>query len=345
MKTIDDALELRARIFNAFEKAENETDPEEKQKLLTFAVVGAGPTGVEMAGQIRELATHTLRHEFRKIDPCRARVILIDGAPYPLPAFGEKLGQKTRRELEKLGVETIMDAFVTDLDKDHLTLKKKDGTVTRIASCCKVWAAGVQASELGKIIAAQTGAQLDRAGRVIVGEDLTVKDHPEIFVLGDMMSVPGVPGVAQGAIQSAKFAARIIKARMAGKSAREGQKEKFRYRDKGSMATIARFKAVVKIGKLKFTGFPAWAAWCFLHLLYIVGFKNQIGTLVSWFISFVSSARSERTTTNQQLVGRLALEQLGAHSSGKLVGGELEAEKPVSPGAGKTESETKKNGK
>lgn len=238
-----------------------------------------------------------------------------------------------------------MDAFVTDLDKDHLTLKKKDGTVTRIASCCKVWAAGVQASELGKIIAAQTGAQLDRAGRVIVGEDLTVKDHPEIFVLGDMMSVPGVPGVAQGAIQSAKFAARIIKARMAGKSAREGQKEKFRYRDKGSMATIARFKAVVKIGKLKFTGFPAWAAWCFLHLLYIVGFKNQIGTLVSWFISFVSSARSERTTTNQQLVGRLALEQLGAHSSGKLVGGELEAEKPVSPGAGKAESETKKNGK
>lgn len=345
MKTIDDALELRARIFNAFEKAENETDPEEKQKLLTFAVVGAGPTGVEMAGQIRELATHTLRHEFRKIDPCQARVILIDGAPYPLPAFGEKLGQKTRRELEKLGVETIMDAFVTDLDKDHLTLKKKDGTVTRIASCCKVWAAGVQASELGKLIAAQTGAQLDRAGRVIVGEDLTVKDHPEIFVLGDMMSVPGVPGVAQGAIQSAKFAARIIKARMAGKSAREGQKEKFRYRDKGSMATIARFKAVVKIGKLKFTGFPAWAAWCFLHLLYIVGFKNQIGTLVSWFISFVSSARSERTTTNQQLVGRLALEQLGAHSSGKLVGGELEAEKPVSPGAGKAEGETKKNGK
>ncbi|VEI13637.1 NAD(P)/FAD-dependent oxidoreductase [Trueperella bialowiezensis] len=318
MKTIDDALEIRARIFDSFEKAENELDPAEREKLLTFAVVGAGPTGVEMAGQIRELASQTLKNEFRNIDPDDARVLLIDGAAYPLPAFGERLGKKTRKELEKLGIEVVMDTFVTDLDKDSLTLKNKDGEVSTVEAYCKVWAAGVKGSELTETLAEQTGVELDRSGRVIVNDDLTVADHPEIFVLGDMMSFPGVPGVAQGAIQSAVFAAKVIKARLAGKPA----PEKFSYNDKGSMATISRFKAVVQMGKLEFTGFFAWLAWCFLHLLYIVGFKSQIGTLLSWFTSFISGARSERTTTNQQLVGRLALEKLGAGSSGKLVRGE-----------------------
>lgn len=319
MKTIDDALELRARIFDSFEKAEIESDQGEIDRLLTFVVVGAGPTGVEMAGQIREMASHTLAKEFRAIDPTKARVILVDGADRPLPVFGEKLGDVTRHELEKLGVEVKTQAFVTDLDHDTVTLKFKDGSTETIRSNCKVWAAGVQASELGAVLRDKAGAELDRAGRVIVGKNLTVPGHPEIFVLGDMMSFPGVPGVAQGAIQSARYAARIVAARLAGKPETT---EPFTYFDKGSMATIARFKAVVKIGKMRLTGFIAWAAWCFLHLLYIVGFKSQIGTLVHWFFSFLSGARSQRTTTNQQLVGRLALERLGTGSSGKLVAGE-----------------------
>ena len=289
MKTIDDALELRARIFGAFEQAEQATDPAVVERLLTFVVVGAGPTG------------------------------LVDGASAPLPPFGEKLGAKARKSLEKLGVELRMNAFVTGVDADGVTLKQKDGTAETIASQCKVWAAGVQASELGKLLADATGAEVDRSGRVVVGKDLTLPGHPEIFVLGDMMSVPGVPGVAQGAIQSARFAADTVKARLRG---RAPKRTEFSYFDKGSMATIARFKAVVKMGRLHLTGFTAWAAWCFLHLLYIVGFKSQVGTLVHWFFSFVSGARSQRTTTNQQMVGRLAMGQLGVGASGKLVAGE-----------------------
>ena len=278
MKTIDDALELRARIFSAFEQAEIATDPAEIQRLLTFVVVGAGPTGVEMAGQIRELASKTLKGEFRQIDPTKARVILVDGAPYPLPPFGEKLGQKTRSELEKLGVEMKMDAFVTNVDADGVTLKYKSGEEETIESVCKVWAAGVSASPLGAQLAKATGAQVDRSGRVEVNKDLTLPNHPEIFVLGDMMAFPGVPGVAQGAIQSARFAADTVRARLAG---RAPKRTEFSYFDKGSMATIARFKAVVQMGKMEFTGFMAWVSWCFLHLLYIVGFKSQVGTLVN----------------------------------------------------------------
>ena len=319
MKTIDDALELRARIFGAFELAEIETDPAAVEKLLTFVVVGAGPTGVEMAGQIRELASHTLKGEFRNIDPTKARVILVDGAEHPLPPFGEELGIKTEEALAKLGVEMKMNAFVTDVDSEGVTLKYKSGEEERIESVCKVWAAGVAASPLGAQLAKATGAQVDRSGRVEVNKDLTLPNHPEIFVLGDMMAFPGVPGVAQGAIQSARFAADTVLARL---NKRSPKRSEFSYFDKGSMATIARFKAVVQMGKMELTGFMAWISWCFLHLLYIVGFKSQVGTLVNWFFSFLSGARSQRTTTNQQLVARLAMEQLGSGVSGKLVAGE-----------------------
>ncbi|MDO4259660.1 MAG: NAD(P)/FAD-dependent oxidoreductase [Actinomycetaceae bacterium] len=318
MKTIDDALELRARIFGAFELAEIESDPAQIAKLLTFVVVGAGPTGVEMAGQIRELASKTLRGEFRNFDPRMARVILVDGADRPLPVFDERLSESTRKSLEKMGVEILTGRIVTDVDDTSVTIRDKEGNIERIESVCKVWAAGVQASPLGKVLSERTGCEIDRAGRVVVNADLTVPNHPEIFVLGDMMAVPGVPGVAQGAIQSARFAADLIKARLVGRAPRHAA---FSYKDKGSMATIARFKAVVQMGKFRLTGFFAWVAWCFLHLLYIVGFKSQVGTLLHWFISFISGARSQRTTTNQQLVGRLALERLGAYSSGKLVSG------------------------
>jgi len=319
MKTIDDALELRARIFGAFELAEMETDPARIAQQLTFVVVGAGPTGVEMAGQIRELASTTLPREFRSIDPASARVLLVDGADHPLPVFGKKLGERTQRSLEKLGIEVRMHSVVTDVDDASVTLRAQDGTTETIPSVCKVWAAGVQASPLGEVLAKRTGAELDRAGRVVVAPDLTVPGHPEIFVVGDLMSVPGVPGVAQGAIQSARFAVDVIIARLAGRAPR---RDRFVYRDKGSMATIARFNAVVSMGRVSFTGFPAWFAWCFLHLMYIVGFKARVNTLLHWFISFASTRRSERTTTNQQLVGRLALERLGEGSSGRLVTGQ-----------------------
>lgn len=318
MKTIDDALELRARILKSFEAAEFTVDTDEQRRLLTFAVVGAGPTGVEMAGQIRELATSTLRNEFRAIDPASARVILIDGADQVLPAFGPRLGRKTQRHLEKMGVEVRLGALVTDLDDDGLTLRHSDGGTERIGANCKVWAAGVQGSELGALLTEQSAAELDRAGRVVVDERLNLPGHPEVFVVGDMASVPGVPGVAQGAIQGARYGAKTIVARLAGREL----PGPFGYRDKGSMATISKFQAVTQIGRLQLTGFVAWLAWLFLHLLYIAGFKQRITTLLSWFITFISNGRAQRVVTNQQMVGRLALERLGSGSSGKLIHGE-----------------------
>ncbi|EUA72245.1 pyridine nucleotide-disulfide oxidoreductase family protein [Mycobacteroides abscessus subsp. bolletii 1513] len=194
MKSIDDALELRGRILGAFEQAERSSDPVRRRKLMTFTVVGAGPTGVEMAGQIAELANETLKGTFRHIDPTDARVILLDAAPAVLPPFGPKLGDKARKRLEKLGVEIQLSAMVTDVDRNGLTVKHADGTIERIESWCKVWSAGVSASPLGKNLAEQSGVELDRAGRVKVGPDLSIPGHPNVFVVGDMMAVDGVPG-------------------------------------------------------------------------------------------------------------------------------------------------------
>lgn len=317
MKTIDDALELRARILKAFEMAEF-LEGEDRRRALTFVVVGAGPTGVEMAGQIRELAASTLAKEFRNYDPREARVILVDAVDQVLPAFGESLGKETERQLEKLGVEVRLGAFVTDVTDAGVTLKFKDGREEHIESFCKVWAAGVQGNELGKSLAEQSGAELDRAGRVVVNDDLTLPGHPEVFVIGDLMNFPGVPGVAQGAIQSAKHAAKAIAADVEGKP-RPGA---FVYKDRGSMATIAKFSAVVKVGKFEITGFIAWIMWLFLHLLYIAGFKQRVTTLLSWALTFVSNGRSQRVVTNQQLIGRLAIARLGKGSSAKLMRGE-----------------------
>ncbi len=211
MKSIDDALELRGRILGAFEQAERSSDPVRRAKLLTFTVVGAGPTGVEMAGQIAELADQTLRGSFRHIDPTEARVILLDAAPAVLPPMGEKLGKRAQARLEKMGVEVQLGAMVTDVDRNGLTVKDSDGTLRRIESACKVWSAGVSASPLGKDLAEQSGVELDRAGRVKVQPDLTLPGHPNVFVVGDMAAVDGVPGVAQGAIQGGRYAAKLIK--------------------------------------------------------------------------------------------------------------------------------------
>ncbi|WP_104525277.1 NAD(P)/FAD-dependent oxidoreductase [Blastococcus atacamensis] len=308
MKSIDDALELRGRIFGAFELAEIATDPAEIDRLLTFVVVGAGPTGVEMAGQIAELARRTLRRDFRSINPTGARVVLLDAAPAVLPSFGKKLGDRARRQLNEIGVEVQLGAMVTDVDADGLEVKDSDGQVRRIQAATKIWAAGVQASGLGRILGEQTGAEVDRAGRISVQPDLTLPGHPEIHVVGDMMALTKLPGVAQVAIQGGRYAAETIKRRATGKAP---QPKPFTYFDKGSMATISRFSAVADIGKFKFSGFIAWVLWLVVHLMYIVGFKSRVTTVLHWMVSFLGRGRSERVATQQQVYGRLALEALG----------------------------------
>lgn len=314
MKTVDDALELRGRILGAFEQAERSSDPSRREKLLTFTVVGAGPTGVEMAGQIAELADHTLKGAFRHIDSTQARVILLDAAPAVLPPMGEKLGNKARARLEKMGVEIQLGAMVTDVDRNGITVKDSDGTIRRIESATKVWSAGVSASPLGRDLAEQSDAELDRAGRVKVLPDLSLPGHPNVFVVGDMAAVEGVPGMAQGAIQGAKYAAKAIKAELRG--ADPAQREPFQYFDKGSMATVSRFSAVAKIGPIEFGGFIAWLAWLVLHLVYLVGFKTKVTTLLSWTVTFLSRARGNLTITEQQAYARTRIEELKEIAAG-----------------------------
>ena len=307
MKSIDDALELRGRIFNAFEWAELASTPKEIERLMTFVVVGAGPTGVEMAGQIAELSRRTLPRDFRSIDTRKARIVLLDAAPTVLGAFGDHLGAKATAKLKELGVEVQLGAMVVGVDATGIDVRDSDGSTRRIEAVCKVWAAGVQASELGAQLAEQSEATVDRAGRVQVNDDLTLPGRPEVFVVGDMASLKGYPGVAQVAIQGARYAAEQIKRRLAG----HPEQGPFEYHDKGSMATISRFSAVASIGRLHFSGFIAWVLWLAVHLVYIIGFKSRITTLLHWSVSFVGRGRSERTVTEQQVFARTAIEKLG----------------------------------
>jgi NADH dehydrogenase len=319
LKSIDDALELRGRIFGAFELAEQTTDRAELDRLLTFVVVGAGPTGVEMAGRIAELARRTLRRDFRSIDTATARVVLVEAGPAVLPTFGERLGGLARRRLGEAGVEVQVGATVTDVDVDGVELTYSDGHVQRISAATKVWAAGVQASPLARLLAEQSGAEVDRAGRVAVLPDLTLPGHPEVHVVGDMAALDGLPGEAPVAIQGGRYAATAIKRRVAG----EVPRGFFRYVDKGSMATVSRFSAVVRMGRLRFEGFIAWVMWLAVHLFYLVGFRNRGTTVLHWLVSFIGRGRAQRVGTQQQIYGRLALEQVGpgfeaAHSVGRL---------------------------
>ncbi len=329
MKTIDDALELRGRILGAFEAAEVSTDPAERERRLTFVVVGAGPTGVEVAGQIVELAKRTLTGAFRTIKPGECRVILLDAAPAVLPPMGPKLGLKAQQRLEKMGVEVQLNAMVAAVDYKGLTVKEKDGTQRRIECACKVWAAGVQASSLGKMIAEQSdGTETDRAGRVVVEPDLSVKGHPNVFVIGDLMSVPNVPGMAQGAIQGAHYASTLIKHIVKGDGDPANRKP-FKYFDKGSMATISRFSAVAQVGKLEFAGFFAWLAWLVLHLYYLVGHRNRIAALFAWGMSFLGRTRGQMAITSQMIYARVVTSLMEAQTQGALAAAERaeEAEK------------------
>ncbi|GGK38081.1 NAD(P)/FAD-dependent oxidoreductase [Nocardia camponoti] len=311
MKTIDDALELRARILGSFEQAELAVTKEERDRLMTFVVVGAGPTGVELVGQIAELADRTLDGAFRNIDPRDARVILVEGADQVLAPMGPKLGAAAAKRLEKMGVEIQVNTLVTDVDAFGVVVKDKDGSTRRIESVCKVWSAGVQASPLGKMIAERSdGTQVDRAGRVIVQPDLTVKGYPNVFVVGDLMAVPGVPGQAQGAIQGATYAAKAIKAGLKGQTPEE--RKPFKYFNKGSMATISRFDAVCQVGKFEFSGFFAWLAWLGLHLYYLIGYRNRLVTMIGWFVSFLGRDRGQMAATEQWIFARLAVEQVNS---------------------------------
>jgi NADH:ubiquinone reductase (H+-translocating) len=304
MKTIDDALELRGRILGAFEAAEVSTDPAERERRLTFVVVGAGPTGVEVAGEIVQLAARTLAGAFRTITPSECRVILLDAAPAVLPPMGPKLGLKAQRRLEKMDVEVQLNAMVTAVDYQGITIKEKDGAERRIECACKVWAAGVQASPLGKMIAEQSeGTETDRAGRVIVEPDLTVKGYPYVFVIGDLMSVPGVPGMAQGAIQGAHYATTVIKHAVKGHDDPANRKP-FKYFNKGSMALISRYSAVAQVGKVEFAGFIAWLAWLVLHLYYLIGHRNRIAAMFAWGISFLGRTRGQMAITSQMIYAR-----------------------------------------
>jgi NADH dehydrogenase len=303
MKSIDDALELRGRIFGAFELAELETDPAAVERWLTFVVVGAGPTGVEMAGQIAELAHRTLPGDFRRIDPRKARILLLDGASAVLPSFGDRLSTQALRQLHRLGIEVELKTTVVGVDETGIEVVDASGNHRRIDAMTKIWAAGVAASPLGPLLARAAGAQTDRAGRVEVEPDCTLPGHPEVFVVGDLMALENLPGVAQVAIQSGQHAAGQITRQLRGQPS--GQP--FRYHDKGSMATISRFSAVASIGRLRLAGFAGWLLWLAVHLLYLVGFKNRLTAVLHWFVSFIGRGRSQRTVTIQQVLARTIL--------------------------------------
>lgn len=307
MKSIDDALELRGRIFSSFELAELSDDATEIERLMTFVIVGAGPTGVEMAGQIAELAHRTLYLDFRKIDTRKARVILLDAAPSMLGNFGIRLSNKAKAQLERLGVEIRLGAKVVGIDHNGLDLVSSDEARHRIEASCKIWAAGVKANPLTQTIATQSGSPLDSVGRVLVEPDCSILGHPEIFVIGDMMALNNLPGVAQVAIQSGRHAAAQIVKRIKG----DQRQTPFVYKDKGSMVTVSRFYAIASTGKIQIAGAGAWLLWLGVHIVYLIGFKHRVTTLLHWVVSFVGSGRAERVITEQQVIARRAIEQLG----------------------------------
>jgi NADH:ubiquinone reductase (H+-translocating) len=300
MKTIDDALELRGRIFGAFELAELESDAKRRDALLTFALVGGGPTGLELAGQISELSRRALKGNYRAFDPRSARIIILEAGDAVLPPFPEPLQRRARRDLERLGIEVRLGNMVTGIDADGLDVKLKDGSIDRIEARTKIWAAGVQASPLGAILGEQSDASVDRAGRVSVHPDCTLPGHPEVFVIGDMMRLDHLPGLAEVAMQSGRHASRTIVRRLKGDTAQRP----FRYRDLGTMATIARFRAVVSFGPVHITGPLGWLMWLFVHLAFLTGFKNRVAAVANWAVAFLGPGRPQRTITKQQVLAR-----------------------------------------
>jgi NADH dehydrogenase len=304
LKTVDDATEIRRRFLVAFEAAEREADANARRRLLTFVIVGAGPTGVELAGAMAEIARQVMPRDFRAIDTTSARVLLLEGGPRVLPTYTELSSRRAHRQLERLGVEVRTDALVTRIEDDTVCVGEE-----AIAAGNVYWAAGVAASSLG----ARLGVPLDRAGRVLVEPDGSVPGHPEIFVIGDLASITSdgkpVPGVAQGAMQMGKHAARSVRNDLAGKP-----RTAFRYLDKGSLATIGRAAAVAEIFGVKLSGFVAWIVWVFIHILYLIGFRNRILVMIQWAWAYLSYQRGIRLIT-----GEPHFELRRARAAGELV--------------------------
>jgi NADH dehydrogenase len=302
MKTISDALELRRRIYGAFEMAEVATDADEQRQWLTLVIIGAGPTGVELAGQVRELAVRCLKGEFRTFDPTSVRVLLLDGGKEPLATFGNRLSGKATKELERLGVELRMNARVVGADAMGVDVAGPNGDKTRIEARTAIWAAGVHATPLAATLAEASGASVDRAGRIAVLPDLTLPGHPEVFAVGDMTTLNDLPGVAEVAMQGGLHAANTISRRLSGK---EGVL--FKYRDMGSVATIARFRAIASVHRLRVSGFLGWLVWFFVHLAFLTGFGNRLTTMLRWLRSMIGRGRAERVVSTAHTGGDLSL--------------------------------------
>jgi NADH dehydrogenase len=297
LKTIENATEIRSRLLLAFERAEREGNPAARRAWLNFVIVGAGPTGVELAGALGEIANDTLRRDFRHIDPREAAILLVEGEPRVLPTFPPDLSAKAERQLIALGVRSLASARVTAIDADGVTVSL-NGSEQRIAAHTVLWAAGVRASRLGKVLAERAGAQLDRAGRVIVEPDLSIPGDPAIFVIGDLATFTHqggkpLPGVAPVAMQQGRYVARLIQRRLAGRE----KPAAFHYFNKGNLATIGRNRAVAEFGKLHVSGFPAWFTWVFVHLMYLVEFDNRLLVFTEWVYNYFTRNRGARLIT------------------------------------------------
>lgn len=301
IKTIEDALEVRRRIFLAFEKAELETNPAIKQALLTFVVVGAGPTGVELAGAIADLAYKTLKRDFRSIDTQETKIILVEGMDRVLPPFAPELSENAAQSLRKLGVQIRTKTFVTNLDGENVTFRSGDAEET-IQAHTILWAAGIRASSLGKVLAEKTEAPCDRGGRVIVEPDFSVPNHPNIFVIGDLahyghQGEKPLPGVAPVAMQSGQYVARLICDRI-----RNQPTSAFKYTDSGSLAIIGHSQAVVDLNWMKLTGFPAWFVWAFVHVMFLIEFDNKLIVMTQWLWNYFTRNQGARLITGRDII-------------------------------------------
>jgi len=319
LKTLEDAMEIRARILAAFEAAELEPDPERRRAWLTFVVVGSGPTGVELAGQIAEIARDTLRRDFCAIDPGDARVVLAEAAGRVLTDFPERLSASAARGLERLGVTPVVDRTVVDLDDESVTLEAPGGGRERIVARTALWAAGVRASGLAGMLGEATGASVDRAGRVAVGPDLTLPGRPEVLAIGDMARVHDadgrvreIPGVAPAAMQQGRYAAKAIRARLRGR-----ERAAFRYRDKGDVAAVGRLRAVLHFKGLQLGGMLAWFAYLFVHLFYLVGLQNRLLVVIRWAVSFATRGRGARLITRPRTAPPAAARHAGAPAAAR----------------------------
>ncbi|AFZ57561.1 NAD(P)/FAD-dependent oxidoreductase [Anabaena cylindrica FACHB-243] len=310
LKTVEDAIAMRHRIFMAFEAAEKESDPVQRQAWLTFVIVGGGPTGVELAGAIAELATKTLKEDFRNIDTSEARILLLEGMDRILPPFAPELSQEAETSLTQLGVNVQTKTLVTNIADDIVTIKQGED-VKEIAAKTVLWAAGVKASAMGKVLTERTGAESDRAGRVIVEPDLSIKGHPNIFVVGDLANFAHqnnkpLPGVAPVAMQEGEYVAKLIQKRLKGETLPQ-----FNYVDRGSLAMIGQHAAVVDLGFIKLKGFFAWFFWLFVHIYFLIEFDNKLVVMIQWIWNYFTRNRGARLITGKENISSVAIDSNG----------------------------------